>query len=114
MTKYICNECEGPCILKIEEDDDAPSQCPYNREAYPEWELMKEDQKMIEIECELFRENGKWYTTELVSIPADTPDWNIPNIVKANRRVTDFIYVGKMRNNVPFLIPIDVENNNND
>ena len=109
MTEYICNECESPCILKIEEDDDAPSQCPYNREAYPEWELMKEDQKMIEIECDLFKPNGKWYTTEKVSIPADTPDWNIPNVVRDNRRVVVLIYVGKMRNDVPFLIPSDEE-----
>ena len=41
MNKYICKLCNKPCILEVEEDDDAPSQCPYNRAAYPEWELMK-------------------------------------------------------------------------
>ena len=110
MTKtYICELCDKPCILKVEDSGGKPFVCPFNEIKEPEWELMKEDKKMIEIECDLFKPNGKWYTSESVSIPADTPDWNVPNIVRENRRVTDLIYVGKMRNGVPFLIQANEE-----
>ena len=104
--KYICYGCGDPCILEVKKDSSKPFTCPYH-ETNPEWELMKEDQEMIEIECDLFKPNGKWYTTEKVSIPADTPDWNMPNIVRENRKVVVLIYVGKMRSGVPFLIPAD-------
>ena len=106
--KYICTLCGEPCILQLKDNAAEPYACPFGETDYPEWELMKEDdQKMIQIECDLFKENGKWYTTELVNIPADTPDWNVPNVVKNNRRATHLIYVGKMRCDVPFLIPVD-------
>ena len=107
--KYICKACFDSCILEVKKDSSTPSDCPYHETRYPEWELMKEDQKMIQIECDLFKLTGKWYTTESVNIPEDTPDWNIPNIVRANRRVAVLIYVGKMRNDVPFLIQANEE-----
>ena len=107
--KYICELCGDLCILEVKKDSSTPSDCPYHETQYPEWELMKEDQKTIEIECDLFKPNGKWYTSESVSIPADTPDWNLPNVVRDNRRVTDLIHVGKMCNGVPFLIQADEE-----
>ena len=107
--KYICELCGDSCILEVKKDSSTPPDCPYGETLYPEWELMKEDEKMIEIECDLFKPNGKWYTAEKVSIPNNTPDRNVPNVVRANRRVTDLIHVGKMRNNVPFLIPANEE-----
>ena len=107
--KYVCYGCGDPCILEVGKGADKPEACPYDEPWLTEWELMKEDQETIKIECDLFKPNGKWYTSELVSIPADTPDWNIPNVVRDNRRVVVLIYVGKMRNDVPFLIPANEE-----
>ena len=46
MTKrYICNLCGEPCILEVEENTCAPFACPWNETDYPEWELLKEEDK---------------------------------------------------------------------
>ena len=36
MTKYICRECNIPCILEVGCDDIEPESCPFD--ATPEWE----------------------------------------------------------------------------
>lgn len=54
-----------------------------------------------------FKESGKYYDNFNVTVPADTQDFDLADVIlKSNTKLPDyFMYYGHYANNVPFIIP---------
>ena len=61
---------------------------------------------MKQIKCTVFRKSGKYYTDEIVYIPDETTEYDIPHQIFKNRKIPAMIYVGKTLGlEIPFLVP---------
>lgn len=67
---------------------------------------MSENNMGMKIFCMIFTRSGKWYTDELVIIPKDTKEYNIPAEIKNNARIRNMYYLFFSNERVPKLVNV--------